>query len=890
LFVSLFCIEAKSFPCRYSEINEQEESQYNINKSPKHHHQNKMMATNTNQSNEATAVAAAVFSAPAPQSTVDRRSAATTRPAPTPPILLSRPTPGKQRTRESCKTSTSHTTNAGIILAEKTRLTTSRQLSSADAASLAPKKKQQMEHNKNKPETNGIVGGGSVALGDKRRVSETIKKNQHEPNDGEKPPMLASSKSTSTAASATTATATTTTTTLSSTVLADKRRMSEQTQNGLQQDVSSSCSSTVDGSRHRATRDVPLSPQSTTTTTTHPGAIHIHGWAARGDDDDSESESSVTHASFSSFSNLAESATGTTTLTTTRSTSLSQMIVSAQLVDEDELQRHAELLFQQMLAQAAVAELVDEDEMRQRAQDQASVEFQKQLQRRLEDEREKAAATQQDGGANSSKNNSKRQQQRRLQRITVVAFCLVVAVIVAVVVAIGMGGDRIGQRQEEHQTASNRSVVPTSAMPSFSPSMAPSAMPSAASSWRQMGSSINGVQELELFGAMLGFSADGNMVVASRETPARGQVHSYTYHNETNEWKQLGLPLTRDFAALYPDNVCLSPNGKNIVFISHPATGGSLLRIFTLRRGNETTNATTTIANDTAAAAAAANVVWWEQIGPDIVQSSDEVAGISLTDNLELAAGNFYSSADPRSDLEFLVHAYQFDANQSDWVRMGQDISSFATSLQFATHKSTGALILAVGDRLTASTFRYESSTDSWIKFGSELVGDDETSSPHDGVWLSLAANGETITVGLQNEAVGYGIGLLRTYSYDAATDDWIQLGKVLQDSSFLFSPSFCLSANGQVMVTTTQKVDRIMTGLTYVTGQVRTWDYIAGDGGVGGEWIQRGAALEVGTLKSEFGYRLALSADGNRIATSAINALNDQGVQSGKVRDFENY
>jgi hypothetical protein len=205
-------------------------------------------------------------------------------------------------------------------------------------------------------------------------------------------------------------------------------------------------------------------------------------------------------------------------------------------------------------------------------------------------------------------------------------------------------------------------------------------------------------------------------------------------------------------------------------------------------------------------------------------------------------------------------------------------------------------LILAVGGRLTASTFRYEPDTDTWIQFGADLTADDETNSQYVGVWLSLAMDGETLTVGLQNDAVGYGIGLLRTYSYDAARDDWIQLGQDLKDSSFLFSPSICLSANGKVMVTTTQKVDHIMAGQSkYVTGQVRTWDYLAATGdegvvGVDGEWIQRGAALEVGTDNSTFGYRLALSADGNRIATSAIHALNDQGIRSGKVRVFENY
>jgi hypothetical protein len=147
--------------------------------------------------------------------------------------------------------------------------------------------------------------------------------------------------------------------------------------------------------------------------------------------------------------------------------------------------------------------------------------------------------------------------------------------------------------------------------------------------------------------------------------------------------------------------------------------------------------------------------------------------------------------------------------------------------------------------------------------------------------------DGETVTIG--NEAAS--IRRLRTFSYDAANDDWLQLGKDLKDSSFLFG-HFSLSTNGKVLVTTTQKVDliRLDSSLVGIFGQVRTWDFIANNGaaGGGGEWIQRGAALEVGTPNSGFASQIALSEDGNRLATSAIYAQSEQCSHwCGKVRVF---
>jgi hypothetical protein len=325
------------------------------------------------------------------------------------------------------------------------------------------------------------------------------------------------------------------------------------------------------------------------------------------------------------------------------------------------------------------------------------------------------------------------------------------------------------------------------------------------------------------------------------------------------------------------------------------------LQVFALR---DNMNNVTTAEDNTAVAP-----FIWEKIGPDIDHSLDLDLGVSLIDNLIFSLG---TKENPRShdedpelhpdEMESKIYVYQFDTNQSDWVRLGGEmpiigLDSPAASMQLVLNKNTGRLLLAVGWYCCAQTFWYEPDTDQWIQFGSDLYDLEWIDSPYyRGVVLRLSLDGGTITVGAQTDAGGIGIGFLRTFSYDSASDDWIDMGMYLDgDEGSLLFGDFSLSANGKVLVTTTQKVD-IVVDTSRVTGQVHTWDFIATSDGIEGEWIQRGAALEVETLESRFGYstdswfgyKIALSADGNRLATSAPIGLNDQSDKTGMVLVYE--
>jgi hypothetical protein len=512
-------------------------------------------------------------------------------------------------------------------------------------------------------------------------------------------------------------------------------------------------------------------------------------------------------------------------------------------------------------------------ELRQRAHEQAEREFQ---------QRNQAALAQ--------KLNSNKQRQRLRHIAGCFFFMAVVIATVVVVTAVFLTLERQRQQQQGYDavadlpTTTPTSSIAPSGIPSFSPSITPSrsfspstmpsSMPTVASSWRQIGNSMSGIKEFESLGSHLGFSADGNTIVTTayrgwNETHQFVQVRAYTYHNDTEEWKQPERYSAQDFDIENNGQYRLSPNGK----FFGTFTGGNLLRSFALRKENDTPAA-----------------MFWDQLGRGIVVSSDLVAtSSSLTDELVFAMGYLNTTSN-----QGLVHVYQFDANQSDWVVMGRPIEMLSQSMHLIKNKSTGTFVLSIGGASSVRTFRYEPDSDSWMQFGSELATHDDGGP----ILFSLSLNGETIT--LLGKAYA-GIRGLRTYSYDAATADWQQLGKDLKDSSFRFG-EFSLSANGKVLVATTQKLGVMLENrISSVYGQVHTWDFIANDqnttvdagaaggGGGGGEWIQRGAALEVGTLASEFGYKIALSEDGNRLAATAPQAGNEQGVlTAGKVRVFE--
>jgi WD40 repeat protein len=222
------------------------------------------------------------------------------------------------------------------------------------------------------------------------------------------------------------------------------------------------------------------------------------------------------------------------------------------------------------------------------------------------------------------------------------------------------------------------------------------------------------------------------------------------------------------------------------------------------------------------------------------------------------------------------------------------DDSHFGHSLELAMDSSE-VMILAVGEADQVRTYRYDQDADSWTQFGSALQGD-ETSESIGAAHVHMSADGSILAVGVWNERNGVGIGNLRSFSYNATLDDWIETGNLEGGQSFLFG-AFALSGNGKVLVTATEELDAVTEQANHQkrdTGQVRVWDFSAMDenttGATRGEWIQRGSTLQGSIQHDQFGHQVAVSTDGGYVATSAPYAINAQGLETGKLSVFEEF
>jgi hypothetical protein len=468
-------------------------------------------------------------------------------------------------------------------------------------------------------------------------------------------------------------------------------------------------------------------------------------------------------------------------------------------------------------------------------------------------------------------------------------------------------------------------VTPTSKQPSSSPTAFPSSSPSSSNSkmptsnspttappastatptekptlqpsrrplvWNRLGSNIDGKNALESFGTNLAFSADGGIVVgaallvnnettSSTSSIMTGEVRAYKYQKDTDEWRPLGEYIDRGGnpaqGVLQPNKLSLSPNGKFLAIVSYPSSGANVVRVFALNSTDTNTNSP--------------RVVAWEQVGMNIASptgSSSFGHAVSLTDNLVLAVSSDYNPGlNPGK-----IHTFSFDSSvmtssgvDGDWLRMGPaPLEHYGNSLRLAKD-GTGSLLLAAGGLYRARTFRYDPNANVWNQYGPELTAPMPNNPAGGqrgaaGVQLDFSMDGSILGVRLENDTGGW----VRFFSYE---EDWIQLGNDLKaDPGFIFG-AFALSANGRVLATATEARSSHNT----TSGQIRIYDlmaYVFNGESSGKKWIERSGPLVRGIPGSMFGYKVALSKNGDRLAASATMALNRNGVRSGKVRVFE--
>ena len=265
----------------------------------------------------------------------------------------------------------------------------------------------------------------------------------------------------------------------------------------------------------------------------------------------------------------------------------------------------------------------------------------------------------------------------------------------------------------------------------------------------------------------------------------------------------------------------------------------------------------------------------WVQVGSDIEgKKAGDLFGLSTSlsadgNRLAISTHSFDSIGD-RSGFTRI-----YDWNNGDWIQVGEDLDGEYLPVNYSRSISLSAdgSHVAIGTESYARVFTWSDS--SWIQVGNNING--EALGDWSGRWISLSADGGQIAIGAPyNDGNGFNSGHVRVYSW--ADTSWVQVGADIDgervDDRSGWSVS--LSADG----------NRVAIGAPFhVTderaGHVRVYDWNDTT------WTQVGADIDGEGLYDVSGWPVSLSANGNRLAISAIQ--NDgNGDNSGHVRIYD--
>ena len=164
----------------------------------------------------------------------------------------------------------------------------------------------------------------------------------------------------------------------------------------------------------------------------------------------------------------------------------------------------------------------------------------------------------------------------------------------------------------------------------------------------------------------------------------------------------------------------------------------------------------------------------------------------------------------------------------------------------------------------------------SWNMMGTPIDGDAAGDSL--GNALSFSSNGNWVAIGAKwNDGNGEDAGQVRVFEWNDTV--WDQMGSDLYGKAEgdEFGYSCTLSGNGNRLAV--GAIFHSETGSEAGQVTVNEWD--------GNQWIQIGASINGTVPFIQFGWKTMLSADGNRLAISAIFS-NENGSDAGQVRIYD--
>lgn len=362
----------------------------------------------------------------------------------------------------------------------------------------------------------------------------------------------------------------------------------------------------------------------------------------------------------------------------------------------------------------------------------------------------------------------------------------------------------------------------------------------------QIGQTIYGQTENDLFGIVMQISGNGNVIAvgaALNDNNGENSGQVLIYENINNNWVQLGQAINGN-PGDHSNYVSLSYNG-NIIAVGSPfadANGDNsgVIRIFQNQGGN------------------------WIQIGQDIPgeSSGDLAADVSISnDGTILAVGAEENSENGEDSGHVRIYQYQ----NNNWIQISQDFDGDAAGDQFSVASlSSDGNTVAIGAELGDTSEEdagyvrvYENQGGNWVQIGQDLNGEAADDRFH---YSSLSADGSIVAIGAESGGEnGEDTGYVKVF--ENINNTWIQIGDTLYgDVSGDYFGLVSLSANGNILA-----IGSVFSDVNGEdSGYVRIYE------NQGGNWTQIGNDILGESAGNLFSFT-SLSDDGKTLAISGV-------------------
>lgn len=378
----------------------------------------------------------------------------------------------------------------------------------------------------------------------------------------------------------------------------------------------------------------------------------------------------------------------------------------------------------------------------------------------------------------------------------------------------------------------------------------------------QIGSDIDGEQELDYSGSV-SISGDGKRVaVGSHSNDANGEesgsVRIFEYY--AGLWQQIGDNIIGEQYDYLGWSVSLSGDGSRVAIGALKELDAGYVRIYEWS-GDQ-----------------------WVQVGPELLgEGYQDWFGfsVSLSNN-----GNRVAVGAIKNDGngEDAGHVRVYEWVNSSWVQMGLDIDGEGAGDESGTSISLSGngSRLVIGANLNDSNGLnsghvriYEWSGLNWIQLGTEITG--SNTGDNLGNAVAISEEGSSVVVGvLGSDFNAEASGDVRVFDWSG--DEWIQRGSSLHGEFYAerFGSSVSISANGQRIAAGTEFSNLNGQGSGHVS--VFQWE--------NNDWQQLGNKIIGEAIDDYFGKHLAISLDGKRLIAGA-QGNDGNGLNSGNARVF---